>query len=189
MMRKVETLEGLEIPFIVIEQRADGAIIDIPLSYVDYPARPDGDEGPLPEPTVIEIDPSEYGVPASWQDVITLYYFDLKIGRKMFSWQPKPGHIHIATSDGKIGVVSYRPVRANGQILGSVKRTAIPSMLGNPALEIVDGYIAVNGQSYADTEYMDMSTREIQTLGSIVRIRDGIEYPIILKQRPAEEIE
>ena len=117
----------------------------------------------------------------------SLFHFDLKIGKNIYSWKRKTGFKHIGIKDNKIGLVKYSSVRANGKELSKTKKTVVPSMLGNPALEIIDGYIAVNGQSYADTPFFDVSTNTMSTLGNIKRIRDGVEYDIKVKEHVIEE--
>lgn len=173
-MRKVSDVEDLEIPYTIIEQQEDGIIVDIPLSYVE-------------DEEIIDIVPTLYGEEASWDDVESLFFFDLKIGSNQYSWNRKEGCRHIGIKDGKIGLVNYKPVYANGKELGKTKKTIVPSMLGNPALEIVDGYIAINGQSYADTQFFDVSTNSISTIGDIKRIKDGIEYDLKVKERIIKE--
>lgn len=187
MMRKVSDVEGLDIPFTFIEQQEDGVIIDIPLSYsVDVEV--ETDDGIVIEQEIIDIVPTLYGEPASWEDVFNLGYFDLQIGNFKYSTTRKDGFKHMGLDGGKIGLVKYRPVHANGRMIGNAKKTIVPSLVSSPPLEIVDGYISMNGSSYADTQFFDVSTRSMSTLGEIKRIApDGEIYPIICKER--EDVE
>ena len=184
MMRKVSDVEGLEIPFTIIEHQEDGVIIDIPTSERIEVLNDNGEI----EYEEIAIVPTLYGEDASWADVKSLFYFDIKIGKYNYSWKRKNGCKHIGIKDNKIGLVKYSSVHANGKELGKTKKTVVPSMLGNPALHIIDGYIAVNGQSYADTQFFDVSTNTMSTLGGIKRIRDGVEYDIKVKEHVIEEL-
>lgn len=162
MMRKVseEELEGLPSGVTYIETQEDGIIVEV-----------DGDA-------------TEYGIPASWDDVLSLNYFDLQIGTNLYSWRRTPGHYHIGMKGNEIGLVRYSAVHANGREIGKTKKTIVPDMLGNPALQIIDGYLAVNGQSYADTPFYDVSSGEVAQLSDIKRIRDDVEYSIPVKPYP-----
>ena len=112
MLRKVNTIETLEIPFSVIESQEDGIIVDIPTTMT-Y-----DDEGNI----ISEINPEEYGSPASWMDVNNPLYFDLQIDNKIYSWDGKEGTTKIALDkSGVIGRVKYLPFKVNSKILHTKK--------------------------------------------------------------------
>lgn len=181
MMRKVIEIEEWEFPYSIIETQSECIIVDIPETYLTgY------DE--TGEPIHTEVDESTIGESATWADVNNLFLFDLKIGSKFYSWKRKEGFIHIGLKDNKIGIVKYKPFYANGKELGKVKKTIIPEMLGNPALELVDGRLSINGQSYGDVEFFDMSMRCISKLSNILKIKDGVEYPINFMEREDVEV-
>ncbi|MBN2734703.1 MAG: hypothetical protein JXQ82_07605 [Methanomicrobiaceae archaeon] len=206
MMRKVsEVGEDWPFPFSVIEQQDDGVIVDIPESYpvevpvLDEDGEPvveeillgyDEEENPVyetlqvTESSVVEIDPEEYGEPATWADVSNLMLFDLYIGTKKYSWTKKPGFVHIGLKDGKIGIVKYNPV---SWASGSIRKTIVPEMFGNPAIRLTDGQLSVERNPYADAEYFDMSIRRPATLGNIRKIKDGEVYQIAFPERLTEE--
>ena len=181
-MRKVITLdESWEFPYSIIEAQDDGYIIDITNPYLT------GYDEETGEPLHTEVDESVIGDPATWEDVRNLFLFDLKIGNNLYSWRRKDGFYHIDMKGTKIGLVSYHSVRANGKVQGFTKKTVIPSMLGNPALEIVDGNLSVSGSPYADTEFYDVSTGQMTTLDSIKKVKDDIEYLISFPEPVSED--
>jgi hypothetical protein len=73
MLRKVETLDALDVPFSVVEVGEPGVIVDIPASSI------------LDESGEVigAINPEEYGVTASWADVMSPFFFDLRIGNRV----------------------------------------------------------------------------------------------------------
>lgn len=208
-MRKVSDVEGLDFPYTFIEAQEDGVIVDIPTSYAIMVAslNEDGtersesvvvgydnegneiiEEQIIMEQSTVDVVPTLYGEEASWEDVLNLGYFDLIIGEYKYSRTRKDGFKHFGMKDNKIGLVQYRGVTANGKELGKTKKVVIPKLVSSPALEIVDGYISINGLSYEDTIFYDISTRCNSTLGEIKRIApDGSIYNIICKVK--EDVE
>lgn len=187
MMRKVTSVEELTIPFTYIETQDDGVIIDIPLSY-NVEVEVDTEDGIIIEQSTVDVDPTAYGEEASWKDVMNLGYFDLQIGKFKCSRKRKNGFKHMGLKNNKIGLVKYNPVYANGKKFGNTKKTIIPKLVFTPPLEIIDGYISVNGASYETTPFKDMSTGQMSTLSEIKRIApDGSVYPIICKVIPDVE--
>lgn len=185
LIKVIDINSEWEFPFSIIEHQDDGIIIDIPISYNKDVSILDEDGNEQTEQ--ILLNPLDYGVESSWEHVKNLMLFDLQIGSFKYSWTKKNGFIHIGLKDNKIGIVKYKPFTGNGKVIGNVRRTIVPEMFGNPVLEIVDGYITINGQSYADIEFFDMSTKSYSKLCEIKKIKNGIEYYINYPERPHTE--
>lgn len=161
MLRKVNTIETLEIPFTVIESQENGIIVDIPAT-VTY-----DDE----ENIISEINPEEYGSPASWTDVNNPLYFDLQIENKIYSWDGKEGTTKIALDkSGVIGRVKYLPFKVNSKILHT-KKVITPSFI---PLVVRNGILSVDGNLSKSAIFTNAISGETLTLGDVILLRDGV---------------
>jgi hypothetical protein len=160
MLRKVETTDALDVPFSVIEVGETGIIVDIPAS-------PIFDES---GEVIGAINPEEYGVAASWADVMSPFFFDMRIGDRVYSWDGKPGTHKIAlTPAGLIGLVRYVPFRINSH-LSNIRKVIAPSF---EPLAIRDGVLSVNGDTSKSAKFKEAKTGEEFTLGEVAFLRDG----------------
>lgn len=176
MMRKVTEIdEEWDFPYSIIESREDIIIIE---QAEFYPAEIDENKVPI----------IPVGEAATWEDVHNLRYFDLRIGNYIYSWDKKEGHIHIGLSGDKIGLVKYRAAIVNFKQRGNTKKTVVPKLFGEPAVEIIDGYVGINGVSDGNLEYYDVSTKSYRKLNTIKRVApDGGEYNLIFNPPIMEE--
>ena len=72
---------------------------------------------------VYEVDVENIGVEASWEEVRSLWHFDLLIDGVVYSWSGRDGTVKMGIdADGVLGVVSYRPVLVNGKVRGNIKK-------------------------------------------------------------------
>lgn len=196
MLRKVETLGEWGFPYSLIEDREDCVIVDIPETYTriepvledDVPVVEEVgvDENGNPiyqqvmQEVVYEVDVENVGVEASWEEVRSIWHFDLLIDGVVYSWSGRDGTVKMGIDvDGVIGVVSYRPVLVNGKVNGNIKKVIRPRF---EPLCVVDGHLQVGGSCSRDATFVGAKTGTICRLGDVMRIHGEEMYPVWLPE-------
>lgn len=196
MLRKVETLGEWGFPYSLIEDREDCVIVDIPETYTriepvledDVPVVEEVgvDENGNPiyqqvmQEVVYEVDVENVGVEASWEEVRTLWHFDLLIDGVVYSWSGRDGTVKMGIDvDGVLGIVKYRPVVVNGKVGGNVKRVICPRF---EPLCVVDGHLQVGGSYSRDATFVGSRTGQLCRLGDVMRIHGEDIYPVWLPE-------
>lgn len=196
MLRKVEQIEEWDFPYSFIEQQEDGVIIDVPEVYTrivpvledDVPVvediGPDENGNPVyqqvMQEVVYEVDVESVGVEVSWEEVRSLWHFDLLIDGVVYSWSGRDGTVKMGIDvDGVLGIVSYRPVVVNGKVNGNIKRVICPRF---EPLCVVDGHLQVGGSYSRDATFVGSMTGTICRLGDVMRIHGEEMYPVWLPE-------
>lgn len=181
VLRKVsEILDTFDFPFSVIETQNDGVIIEIPPTKVVKSTVIEeqlNEEGEIVEvevevSSIVEIDTSQIGDPASWEDVNNPLYFDFKIGDNVYSWMPKDGFRKVGiTETGDVGLVTYKVIRINNDI-SSTRHIITPRFT---PLRLENGRFTINGICRPEQKFIDATTGQMRTMHDIMLLRGNIE--------------
>ena len=127
MLRKVEAIGEWDFPYSLIEDREDCVIVDIPETYTriepvledDVPVVEEVgvDENGNPiyqqvmQEVVYEVDVENVGVEASWEEVRSIWHFDLLIDGVVYSWSGRDGTVKMGIDvDGMLCIVTGKQI-------------------------------------------------------------------------------
>lgn len=160
------------------------AYLDVAETYqaiVDYETiisyDEEGNEVEIQNPIyeTVEIDMDSFSLPATWDEIQNVLYFDFKIKDRLYTFCNTPGAIKVGLQDSIICRTVYEPVMINygdrGNIIQKqsyIKRFVTPT---EPPLLVINGAFTV--QNNCDV-FVEQYTKEQMTLEDIELYRDGV---------------
>lgn len=124
----------------------------------------------------VEVDMDSFSLPATWDEIQNVLYFDFKIKDRLYTFGNTPGAIKVGLQDSIICRTIYEPVTINYGDKGNItqkqsyiKRFEMPTV---PPLMVVNGmFITQNNND----EFIEQYSKEQMTLEDIELYRNG-EY-------------
>ena len=202
MLRKIEyqgdfpTMES-HIQFSVIEiqtkevvnefeepEEYNVAYLDVAETYqaiVDYETiisyDEEGNEVEMQNPIyeTVEVDMDSFSLPATWDEIQNVLYFDFKIKDRLYTFGNTPRAIKVGLQDSIICRTVYEPVMINYGDRGNItqkqsyiKRLVTPTV---PPLLVINGAFTVQNNNDV---FVEQYTKEQMTLEDIELYRDGV---------------
>ncbi len=181
VLRKVsEILDTFDFPFSVIEAHNDGTIIEIPTTKVvkstvieeQLNEEDEWVEVEVEVSSIVEIDTSQIGNPASWEDVNNPIYFDFKIGSNVYSWAPKTDTRRVGIAQtGEVGLISYKSIQINN-VVSNTRHIIAPKFT---PLKLINGRFTINGVCRPEQRFIDANTGETRLMHDIMLLRGDIK--------------
>lgn len=131
-------------------------------------------QNPIYETFTVDMD--SFSLPATWDEIQNVLYFDFKIKDRLYTFGNTPGAIKVGLQDSIICRTVYEPVTINYGDKGNItqkqsyiKRFEMPTV---PPLMVVNGmFITQNNND----EFVEQYSKEQMTLEDIELYRNG-EY-------------
>lgn len=174
-----EVVNELEAP-----EEYNVAYLDVAETYqefVDYETiisyDEEGNEVEVQNPIyeIVEVDMDVFSLPATWDEIQNVLYFDFKIKDRLYTFCNTPGAIKVGLQDSIICRTVYEPVMINYGDRGNItqKQSYIKCLVTptKPPLLVINGVFTL--QNNYD-EFVEQYTKEQMTLEDIELYRDGV---------------
>ncbi len=130
-------------------------------------------QNPIYETFTVDMD--SFSLPATWDEIQNVLYFDFKIKDRLYTFGNTPGAIKVGLQDSIICRTVYEPVMINygdrGNIMQKqsyIKRFEMPTV---PPLLVINGAFTVQNNNDV---FVEQYTKEQMTLEDIELYRDGV---------------
>ena len=151
------------------------AIVDYE-TIISYDEESNEVEVQIPIYVTFTVDMDSFSLPATWDEIQNVLYFDFKIKDRLYTFGNTPGAIKVGLQDSIICKTVYEPVTIiygdKGNITQKqsyIKRFEMPTV---PPLMVVNGMFTLQNDSNV---FIEQYTKEQMTLEDIELYRDG-EY-------------
>ena len=131
-------------------------------------------QNPIYETFTVDMD--SFSLPATWDEIQNVLYFDFKIKDRLYTFRNTPGAIKVGLQDSIICRTVYEPVTINYGDKGNItqkqsyiKRFEMPTV---PPLMVVNGMFTLQNNNDV---FVEQYTKEQMTLEDIELYRNG-EY-------------
>ncbi len=151
------------------------AIVDYE-TIISYDEEGNEIEVQIPIYETFTVDMDSFSLPATWDEIQNVLYFDFKIKDRLYTFCNTPGAIKVGLQDSIICRIEYEPVTINygdrgiiTQRQAYIKHFEIPTV---PPLMVVNGMFTLQNNSNV---FIEQYTKEQMTLEDIELYRNG-EY-------------
>ena len=151
------------------------AIVDYE-TIISYDEEGNEVEVQIPIYETFTVDMDSFSLPATWDEIQNVLYFDFKIKDRLYTFHNTPGAIKVELQNSIICRIEYKPVTINygdrgiiTQRQAYIKRFEMPTV---PPLMVVNGMFTLQNNSNV---FIEQYTKEQMTLEDIELYRNG-EY-------------